>query len=84
MKTKRINLTTDELIGHLKQNEGSCIEASLVLRYGGRSTHFLNYHKGILFDEGCDGERRKITLKRLADDYPGKLWVLWAYTTQQQ
>jgi hypothetical protein len=77
MKPKRTNLTTDELIDTLKQNEGSCIEASLVLGYGCRSTHFLNYIKGVLYDEGCDGERRKTTLDEFAARYPNKQWQLW-------
>jgi len=71
-------ITTSELLDLLVSRPGEWFEAGLLLSYGVRSTHFLVYNekKKRLFDEGCDGEVRKITPEQFAEDYekPNAKW----------
>jgi hypothetical protein len=62
-KHDTVLLTTVELVALVKANEGEYVEASLCLNGGAKSTHFLIYMQGIMYDEGCDGEERETTLE---------------------
>jgi hypothetical protein len=77
-KPDTVLLTTVELIALVKANEGEHVEASLCLNDGAKSTHFLIYVKGTLYDEGCDGEERKTTLEEFANNsFYGKRNARW-------
>jgi hypothetical protein len=67
-------LTTSELLALV---EGNLAEASLLLMGGLRSTHFLDWEGGFINDEGCDGERRRVTPGQFLMDYPDGLGRVW-------
>ena len=49
------HLTTRQLLDFLNGNH-HLIEASLLLNFGGRATHFISRHQAIICDEGIDDE----------------------------
>ena len=71
-------LSTQELLELLLSNPGQWVEAGLRLNFGGQSTHILVYNKikKCLFDEGCDGEIRRVSLSQFNEDYPNARWHL--------
>ena len=67
-------ITTSELLSLAAEN---AIEASLLLTGGLRSTHFLYQENGLVIDEGCDGDLRKVSPALFLLDYPDGLEVVW-------
>jgi hypothetical protein len=79
--------TTQQLVEILKANDDCCVEASIQLCHGVQSTHYLVHcsDEGVLYDEGNDGEERKTTLEKFANDpFYGDLkarWRVWLNKT---
>jgi hypothetical protein len=63
-------MSASQLVAWLRANPNWHIEAGLVLRGNGRSTHILIYKPktNALYDTGCDSETRRITLEVFAED----------------
>ena len=74
---------TAELVEIIKAYSSRYIEACLSLGGQGHSTHWLSYNNNTkkLYDTGCDGETRKVSLTQFIEDYKpsnccsGRWWV---------
>lgn len=71
---ERILMSTCDLLRYVKKNEGETVDAELILNYNGRSTHYVMWFCGRLYDTGCDDERRRTSMKRFKELYPNASW----------
>lgn len=69
-------LTTAELIELAQAQPQHWLEAGLILKTPFLAVHFLCFDGKKLWDEGIDGERRKLRPEQFAAEYEGQFWVL--------
>lgn len=68
-------ITTAQLCTLIKKNLQKYVEVQLCLK-GGYATHFIFYDGEKLYDEGIDGEERKINFCTFMEDYKLARWNL--------
>jgi hypothetical protein len=68
-------ITTKELIDSIINNTHKMVEARLLLK-GGYATHFIYSTNKVLYDEGIDNEKRKISKEEFENYYTNCFWRL--------
>ena len=70
-------LTTSELVKVItEQTDIQYMEVVAILNYGMRSSHFLCYDDGLIYDEGCDGDEFQCTPTEFLEEYKNYTWVV--------
>lgn len=69
-------LTTTQLLNLAFINKNKWIEASLLLSFNGKATHFIFAKNSSIFDEGIDGELVRWKEKEFIDNYKSSQWVI--------
>ena len=68
-------LTETQLFNFIAYNN-KIIEASLLLNYGGKATHFLSKRKSYIIDEGIDGQLTKWSKDEFITHYKNSQWII--------
>lgn len=66
-------MTTRELLDHVKASEGETIEAALCA-HGLRATHWFHFWQSRIYHEGIDGVRERTSRRQLLELYPRAIW----------
>jgi hypothetical protein len=69
-------LTTKQLLNLANINQYKIIEASLLLGFNSKATHFFSLKKSLLFDEGIDGQITKWRKDEFILHYKNATWIL--------
>lgn len=69
-------LTEEQLFNFVSSNKNKIIEASLLLDYGGKATHFLSKRKSYIIDEGIDSQLTKWSKDEFIIHYKNSQWII--------
>jgi hypothetical protein len=75
MKNNQV-LTVEKLCNSNEFNKNNIIEASLLLNFNGRATHFISAKKSLIFDEGIDGKLIKWKKEDFIKHYKNSQWII--------
>lgn len=69
-------IRTEILLDTVAFNSGKIIEARLLINNFFTATHFLYFEGENLYDEGIDGEERKLRKNDFLNEYQNNYWLI--------
>ncbi len=69
-------IRTQYLLDLIYANPNKMVEATLLISRFFRGTHFMYFNGRSFYDEGIDGENRKVSQEDFLKNYENNYWVI--------
>ncbi len=69
-------IRTQYLLDLIYANPKKVVEATLLISKFFKGTHFMHFNGRNFYDEGIDGEKRKVSREEFFKNYQNNYWIL--------